>query len=116
MTILDDPAYFSAVSMGASILGRPLQMTGLDGGSLHCIWTGTPTGTLRLEVSNDPEAIIGDGSGGTWEIVDSQVTGGAAGSHLFDLLSTKAKYVRGRYERTGSTGTLSGHVFGQGPG
>jgi hypothetical protein len=66
---------------------------------IQAIWTGTPYGTLRVEVS---------GLGGTWNTLDGSSIdcGGAAGSHSFDIL-TSAPRLRLVYTFVSGTGTLS---------
>lgn len=71
--------------------------------SVQASWSGTPTGTLKLQLSNDAT---------TWTDGPSpQTLSGAAGSYLWDTVQTGVGYVRLAYTFTSGTGTLSA-VFG----
>lgn len=75
------------------------------GFSLQALWTGTPIGVLQIQISNDrldPDS---------WtDVIDSkQITGGVAGSHIFDFPtnSTRVKFARLVYTHTSGTGALT---------
>jgi hypothetical protein len=71
------------------------------GFAAHFIWSGTPTGSVLCEGSND---------GVNFVVVNTQSTGGAAGQHLVNVERMHYKYVRLSYEFTSGTGTLTSHL------
>lgn len=77
--------------------------------SMTCVWTGTPTGTLTLQVSND-YSIHADGTTsntGTWTSLSPTLTpAGSGGNGLFDI-QTGAYAIRLVYTASGGTGSLN---------
>lgn len=75
--------------------------------SIQAVWTGTPTGTIKLQQSNDAS---------NWTDISgaSQATGGAAGSVCFNLNLAPMKYVQLVYTRTSGSGTLNATVEAKG--
>ena len=77
-----------------------------DGYAIQAWWSGTPVGTLQLEVSND---------GNTWTVMGESVTAvSGVGTALW--LEDYAMYdkVRVVYTATSSTGTLNVQINGKG--
>ncbi len=77
--------------------------------------TGTPTGSLVLQVSNDHKE---DSNGnilvaGNWVTVVTQAISGA-NVFGFDLNQLGAPWFRVMYTNASSTGTLNGFVSGKG--
>ena len=82
--------------------------------SVHAEWTGTPNGTLKLQVSGkfpggyldggvDPGLVAGD----FIDLPDATVTiAGASGSQLWDVEDASYSWVKATYTNTSSTGTL----------
>lgn len=86
------------------------QKTGL---SYDVAWTGTPTGTLTVQVSNT--VVIGsDGtaSGGNWSTFTATVPTitGSAGNGMINLTGLQVYAVRLLYTFSGGTGTLNAVV------
>lgn len=82
-------------------------MGGMKYVAIQFVWTGTPTGTFIIQVSND--------GGTTWTTVDDLGTisaSGAAGNHMVDVI-TGAKQVRASYTNASSTGTLNAYAQGK---
>lgn len=77
---------------------------------IQAVWTGTPTGTIIIEVSCDPPA---DGNNNVSVTNWSDLSGsdlaltGSAGSYFWNLGNIGAQWARLTYTRTGSTGTLN---------
>lgn len=80
--------------------------------SFSCSWTGTPSGTLSVVVSNDST----DGVNGTWDpytvTVPAQPSGGAG--HTAFEITTGFCYAAVKYAATSGTGSLN--VTGHGKG
>jgi len=83
-------------------------------------WTGTPTGTFSVEVSQDyiqpvgvqPEQL----DSGTWVPVtlsNPVVAAGVADTAFIDIDVTGAAYIRLKYTRTSGTGTLNATMAGK---
>jgi len=99
-------------SMADDINGTPIDISHLNNVAVHLVWTGTPTGTWRLQVSNDkvPAGVDKNSiaySNLTWIDADTQAGGGAAGSKLFTLTNTGAKWVTVMWDDTSGTGTVT---------
>lgn len=99
-------------SMATSVTPvSPLSLDLCAVGSFQVIWTGTPTGSFVVEVSNADS----DRSGATsnWVDISSLITptltapAGSAGSMYINLDNIGAKYVRIRYVATSGTGVLN---------
>lgn len=104
------------VSMGADITGPVTIIQTLPGISYDLAWTGTPTGTFQVQVSN---SYAKDASGavknpGRWTTLPlSAFVGtyptpaGASGGGFIDVVGTEAYAVRLVYTRTSGTGSLT---------
>lgn len=102
-----ESSYISGGDMSGNITGPAQDLSYIIGYAVHAIWTGTPTGTVVLQVSND---------GVTWENITttSTATGGIADSVLFNITDAMYKKVRLTYTRTSGTGTLNVTFMGKG--
>ncbi len=84
-------------------------------GSYVLIWTGTPTGTPIIEVSNDPET-TSDASA-TWTPLPTTGSGapaGAMGNTGFFFQGLSCGRMRLSYANTSGTGTLTAHIEAHG--
>lgn len=98
-TIVDYPKYVDGTSMGASIDCPSTNIMYVDRVGYQISYTGTPTGTFSVEISND---------NATWEAMTLSTAIAAAGSpdnHFIDC-ETAAKYIRLKYIRSSGTGAL----------
>lgn len=81
--------------------------------SIQAIWTGTPTGTIQVQVSDDivPASQSGDPAANVvnWSNYTGQSSAlaGAAGSTLFQLFNAGYSWVRLNYTFTSGTGSLN---------
>ena len=89
----------SAGDMSGDITSNAIEMSGTDSLFLHMVWSGTPTGDLELQYSNDNSNWIDSGE-------TQLAAGGAAGSGLFSVI-VRAKYVRLFWDDTSGTGVLN---------
>lgn len=91
-------------SMAGSLTSTVIDIAEILLYSVHAIWTGTPTGSISVQGSND---------GTNFVEVASQATGGAAGQYLLNIEKAGYKYVRVQFIRTGSTGSLTVYLAGK---
>lgn len=104
------------VSMATSITGPASIIQSLPGISYDIEWTGTPTGTFQVQVSNTVQ-IGANGSitsAGNWTTLPtSAFTGtypapaGSAGSGFLDVVGTEAYAVRLVYTAVSGSGNLT---------
>ena len=74
--------------------------------SFQCVWTGTPTGTLVLEGSND-------GSNFITLTNMTQALSGSTGSYVFEFIKPTFQFMRIRFQYASGSGSLNVNVFGQ---
>lgn len=78
----------------------------LPGIGIQALWTGTPTGTLKVQASMDPSD-----SSAWFDIPSSSVSlAGAAGTHIWSYADVFYRYVRVVYVFSSGTGTLTLNV------
>ena len=106
----------NAVSMATSITGPATVIQRLPGISYDIVWTGTPTGTFQVQVSNT--VVLGPNGtviqAGNWTTIPSAsfsgtypVPSGSAGSGFIDVVGTEAYAVRLTYTASSGLGTLT---------
>ena len=107
----------NAVSMASTITGPPTNINRLPGLSYDLLWTGTPTGTFAVQVSNtysqspDGKTVINAGNWNT--LPTSSFTGtypapaGSSGNGFLDVVGTEAAWCRLVYTPSGGTGNLT---------
>lgn len=96
--------------MSVSWNSSPTIIQRLPGISYDIVWTGTPTGTFAIQVSNS----YGLNSAGTWySLPSSSFTGtlpapaGSAGSGFIDVVGTEAYAIRLSYTSVSGNGTCT---------
>jgi hypothetical protein len=107
----------NAASMATSITGPVSIISNLPGMGYDVSWTGTPTGTFQVQVSNSAKF---DGEGnyiagtGNWTILPSSsftgtypVPSGSAGNGYLDVLGTNAYAIQLIYTATSGSGALT---------
>ena len=92
--------------MAADITSPVQQLTQMAMCSIQANFTGSPVGSLILQISND-NLVWTDYTGSS-----TAVSG--AGNFLWNLVSTGFQFVRVFYDRTSGTGSLSITVNGKG--
>ena len=91
-------------AMTGNITSSVIDISEVRGYAVHFIWTGTPTGDVVVEGSND---------GSNFSQISTAATGGAAGQSLSNQADANYKYVRVKYTFTSGTGTLNAYVSGK---
>ena len=78
----------------------------LPGIGIQALWTGTPTGTLKVQASMDPAD-----SAAWFDVPSSSVSlTGAAGTHIWTYANVFYRYVRVAYVFSSGTGALTLNV------
>lgn len=106
----------NAVSMNGNITGPATIIQRLPGISYDIAWTGTPTGTFSVEVSNTYSQNA-DGTvanAGNWTILPTSAfsgtypaPAGSPGNGFLDVVGTEAYAVRLIYTRVSGSGALT---------
>jgi hypothetical protein len=75
--------------------------------SVQFVWTGTPTGTVSLQESNDNI---------NWSPIAgaSQATGGSAGNVSIDITNISAGYIQAVYTHVSGAGTVTAQLNAKG--
>lgn len=93
----------------------------LWGFAIQAVWTGTPTGNLKLQASCDAPLLTTQTSNGTssvtnWtDVADTTVAvAGAAGNYMWNVTSAAYRFVRLVYINASGTGVLSATMSAKG--
>jgi hypothetical protein len=108
-----------AVSMGASILGTAIAIKNQDNVGIQLNWTGTPTGTFDVQISNDHVQdttgnILNAGNFISIPLSPAIIATGAAGTAFVDINQTGAVFIRVNYNATSGTGVLDAYISAKG--
>lgn len=106
----------NAQSMATSFNGPPTNIQGLSGIGYDLVWTGTPTGTFQVQVSNtysqSPTGVVINP--GSWNTLPStSFTGNypapsaSSGFGFLDVVQTEAAWIRLQYTAVSGVGTLT---------
>lgn len=110
----------TAGSMGASTNSIGIDLNQILNCSIQAVWTGTPTGTLKIQVSND-NVPYGTSSNPSANVVNwtdytgsSQSLSGSAGNFVWNMLDSGYRWIRLVYTRSSGTGTINAAIVGKG--
>lgn len=97
-----------ATDMSVTINGPALILEQSQDFSIQAKWTGTPTGSFKLQCSNDVEATVTD-----WEDIPGSTlaVAGAAGTQVWNYTGAPFRWVRIVYTATSGSGTLTKCLF-----
>lgn len=107
-------------NMANTLTSYGIDLNQLPLGSIQCSWSGTPTGSLAIQVSNDIVAVpyVGDPAGNVvnWSTYtgSAEATGGTPGNFLYNLLSLGYRWARLSYTPASGTGSLAATFSGKG--
>jgi hypothetical protein len=110
-----------AMTGTSTITSQPFDINKLTGGSFQAVWTGTPTGTFSVYVSNDymPSATGGNNppaNPGTWDNIGASIPvnpAGSAGHTFIPIFACGALWIALWYTNASGTGVLSGTFAGK---
>lgn len=111
--------FITNVSMASTINSNALSMKFQDNAYFQAIWSGTPTGTFNIQISNDHQQ---DDAGnvqlaGTWETItlNTPITAaGSANSAGIVVNGIAAPWIRLNYTASSGTGTLNAYFSAKG--
>jgi hypothetical protein len=105
---------FNASDMSGSLISDPIELIYLDNVSLLLVWTGTPTGTFKIEVANEfPADMANPSYTPTWvdlPLTPAIIATGAGDSAFIDFTQIPSAFMRVKYNRSGGSGSLNGSV------
>lgn len=103
--VIDGSKYIEVADSGADLAANfdfeAVEILHLDKVSFDVKWTGDPTGTLSIQVSNRGE---------DWSSIDSTITPAGVSDYDFVDVETAAKFIRLSYSRTSGSGTLKAYL------
>lgn len=106
--VLPPYTIFNAADMSqATLTSAVTNIAGLDNISFYASWTGTPTGTIDIQASHDNS---------TWFNIASTPWASPAGSAddaVASLNQLPWPWVRLKYTKTSSTGSLTASICGK---
>ena len=108
MRIQNEELTLDGTDMSANITSEPIWLAHIVNASIQAVYTGSPSGDLIVEASNDFGAKTNDVSNANitnWTAVATESLSGS-GSTMFNLQDTGYRWIRLRYTAGGS-GTLS---------
>lgn len=111
---------YTATVMNANLTSSPMQLQEMYGFTIQATYTGTPTGTFKLQVSSDPVNKNGIGSAAptNWtDLANSSAAVSAAGNYMWNVTDVFFNWVRLIYtdgSSGASTAVLSAQMNGKG--
>lgn len=117
MRVSNDQVVTSQAMSGTGVINSdPIYLGHMAGVCIQAKWTGTPTGTFKLQCAvtkgensaNTPAVMPTD-----WQdIADSSyATGGAAGTYTWNVRDAFYNWIRVVYTNASGTGTLESVIF-----
>lgn len=118
-SVIKPIAVINAAALASTVTGTAVYVMYLDNVGVQFVWTGTPTCTLAVSVSNqtvagsDPPAAV---SGSFTALTLTGITNpaGSAGSFWLDLNQLGAAWVQVSYTSCTGSGTLSAYLSAKG--
>lgn len=101
MRVLNDTILTSANS--STTLGSSIVATNIVAFSIQAVATGTPTGTLKVQVSNDPLSVNSIDAPTNWsDLSGATVNVTSSGSFLIPRVESSYQWIRAVYTDTGA--------------
>jgi len=122
MRIFNDNVQFGSTSLSGDLESEPIYLGHIVDYAIQIVFTGTPDGSFKLQVSNDEGSVNSSGrtmqgSGvENWsDVASSGFTVSAAGDVFWDVQNAGHRWVRVIWTVSSSTGTIqSAKVNGKG--
>ena len=117
--VLRPVAVINGVPVATTVTSTPVHIMYLDNVGIQFVWTGTPTCTINVLVSNrttpgsNPPTPV-SGSFTALTLTGLSNPAGSAGSFWIDLNQLGAEWVEAQYASCSSTGTLSAFLSAKG--
>jgi hypothetical protein len=100
---------FSSVSMATNQTSISLPISKYSGYAIQAVWVGSPVGTLKVNVSNDPGPTVTN-----WTVLaNSTATVNGAGDQFYNISGANYTYVQLVYTASSGGGTLSATATGK---
>ena len=97
----------NGTSMATSFTSSTVQCQFGDNIGFHIVWTGTPTGTITIQVSMDPDVL--GWHDWTFSGTPTQPSGSASHSWL-EINQATAGFVRLKYTASSGSGTMKAKI------
>lgn len=92
--------------MAANIISPASDLAKTDGYSVQAVWTGSPVGTIKLQVSDDSIHFF--------DYPSSTTAVSGAGSVLWEITTAFYSHVRIVFTFSSGSGTLNARILGKG--
>lgn len=103
-TLIRNDHIIIAQSVAANISSGPIDTSSIINIAVQCVYSGTPTGTITIECSND---------GVHFDTLDTISLTGSSGNKMKNYPDTGYKYIQVRYIAGSGSGTLDVYVSGK---
>lgn len=101
-----DTGRLTGTSMAVNIQSKPFLIEHIYAYSFTIVWTGAPTGSIKLQASNDPT--MDEASVAGWvDISSSTYAVAGAGNLLYNMPDIAYRWVRFTYTATAGAGTVT---------
>lgn len=111
LNLIDTITIMNGVSLAADATSTPVHILYTDNIGIQIVWTGTPTGTFGIQVSNTATlGTTGTISGGTWStytVTSPPAPAGSASNGIITLNQLPFAFVRLTYTAGYGTGTAT---------
>lgn len=102
MTTIKQLQIFDDQSMGATVNSSEVDVSQFVGFSIQCVYTGSPNGALKIQVSNDDEDPT------NWDdLANSTVTITTSGSETYIVADVFYNFIRLVYTYSSGSGVLN---------
>lgn len=101
--------------MSGNTNSPPQQLVQMQISSIQANFTGSPVGSLKLQITNDDPNIVGSSNVVWSDYSGSSTAVSGSGNFLWNLLSNGYNFVRVVYTFISGTGSLSVTASGKGP-
>ena len=96
-------------SMSASFESEPIDILYFRGYSISLVFTGSPVGSVKLQISNDSD------DAENWiDLDDSTVSITEAGSIVYEVTESFSSFVKVVYTASSGSGSMNGNITAKG--